>query len=69
MPNLPTKRQRYIVAHFNINNRDCAAEHGVGVRRGDLRGEGHEADAELGKDKVQEDQHRQAPQLHNPRSK
>ena len=39
------------------------------LRRGDLRREGHETDAELGEGKVQEDQHRQAAQLHHPRGK
>ena len=42
-------------------------QHGVGLRRRHLRRQGHQAHAELGKDKVQEDQHRQAAQLHHPR--
>ena len=39
------------------------------LRRRDLRRERHETDAALGEGKVQEDQHRQAAQLHHPPGK
>ena len=47
--------------------RGDAAEHAVVLRRRHLRREGHQAHAELGKDKVQEDEHRPPAQLHHPR--
>ena len=35
------------------------------LRRGTVRGQGHQTDAELRQDKVQEDLHRQASQLYH----